>query len=460
MRRGVDEHCYRTSVTYVTDSRRLSFVSKLVRCVSSLEVTCSAVFLAFCLTSAAASAAHNDGASCSTGFFEVTASQGTQIQVLPTKHPDTCALVINGVRVELYAVSVARADRELNYSELQDRLRATTGAGRNPDVDVSLANIFSTFVFIGAGRIPYRTYSTPGYRRGYMLAPLNSNIAVIGTWIAPHDIPSNPLREAVSLTTRHGGSLTFWRILILKGVALLHLLWLLIPLFAVLRASELPGWANTYVPFSTLPGKLAIFVLVPGAMLGVAYFVLIQWGYSTIPILFTAIAIVAVLRTLKNAASFAGVRQGSFDLYFNDQPPIFQEITVNHREAEIEDIPIASSHFARIILWVPHKQRCQKCDESYVIHTASKAEMPITRSEYEARDIGRDKSTALTHEAAKKARAPVNGCPKCGTRSKEVIVAERNLRREVTIRPAVVKIVGGVAAFVVGSWLWMLLRIT
>ena len=365
--------------------------------------------------------------------------------------------MINGVRVQLYPVVVARADRELDYGELQRRLETTTGARGTPDVDLSLSNIFSALMFIGAGQLPYRTYSAPGFRRGYILAPLNSNIAVIGTWAASNDIPSNPLRKAVSLTIRHVGPLTLIDTLMMKGATLLTLLWLLLPTIAVAMASDIPELVNTYVPMSTFLGKVAIFGLLPCSMLAVAYLVLITWGYSTVPIFFAALAVVAVLRTLKHAVSFAGLKETAFNLYFDEHPPLFQVFTLNHREAEVNDIPVVSSHFARFVLWSPHKQHCQKCGTKYVIHTASKAEAAITKSEYEARDIGDDKTVALAREAASKARAPVNGCPQCGSRTGEVIAAEKHLRSTLRVGRPLAKIVGGALTFIVGALLWLLL---
>jgi hypothetical protein len=421
----------------------------------SLRWLVSLVFLVLCLSPSASWAAAGSAPDCSTGVFEVTATAGTQIQVLSTKYPDTCALIINGVRVELYAVATADADHELNYVILQDRLRAATGAGGNPDVDISFANIFSSFLFVVTGRIPYTTYSSSGMHEGYVLAPLSEQVGIIGTWIAPGNLPSQPLRNSINLTIRHQGSLSFWGIVWMKGANLLALLLLLFPLVAALFASEFPELSNTLVPINTPVGKVLIFLLIPGVMIGVAYIAVAEWGYSTVPLFFAIFFTIAAILTVKNAIKYASVKQAGFDLYFNEKPPLFEILTVNHNETEVEDVPIASSYFAKYVLWLPHKQHCEGCNMNYVVHTASIAERPITRSEYAARNIGRDKATALAQEAVNKSRAPVNGCPKCGTRSAEAFAAEKSFRASVTIGPAIAKIAGGAIGAFAGGMLWM-----
>lgn len=422
--------------------RLLEFIFRLA--ISATFLVCAL------LASVGAQAAAPD---CSTGYFEITASAGTKLQVLPTNYPNTCSLIVNNVRVELWVLT-ADEQHELSYYEIRDWLQRRTGARDRVDLNLSLSNAFSDLLFVFTGRIPYVTHSAPGNSRGYLLANLGDHAAIVGQWLAPTPLSTQPLRGTVTITIRHGGALSFWGILKLKGLELASLLWLLIPLIGLLAASSVPEFMDDYVPVKTIGGGLVGFVLLPGAIVWIAYFIVTSWSASTVPILFAVISVLVAVVLLRSMVNFAQVKQAKFAIYFSDQPPAFHVHTVHHKEAEVGDAPIYSAYFARFVAWLPYKQHCPKCSLKYIIHTASKAETSISVKEYDVRDMGKEKYIALANDAVAKSRPPVNGCPKCGTRSAQTISVERNLRKSVKLAPTLLKMVGGAVGFGIGLLIW------
>lgn len=409
--------------------------------------------LLFC-TFAAPRLAAAQSPGCKTGYFEVTPRAGVQMQVLPTRYRDMCEMDIDGIRVQVWVLKTTEPNRDLDFGKIEQGLKRATGARGNLDADWSLSNFFSNFVFLIAGRIPYYTYSAPGHRQGYMEAALSEQIGVFGRWIAPRDLQAEPLRGSVLLTIVHGGALSFWQILMMKGANVALLLLLIVPCLLGLFISDLRSWMNALMPVDTWIGKGLLFAVVPGALIGVAYLVVTKFGATLTPVLFAAGCLVNAIQMWVHAAKFAAAKQGRFAPYFNENPPSFQELTLHHTETEVEDVPVISSYFANYVLWRPYSRKCQRCDLAYVVHTASRAETSISHSEYEARKISLEKVQSLATDATAKSRPPMSGCPKCGTRAADAAEAQKLFRRATTAGPAFLKVVGGLVGFVAGMLLW------
>lgn len=352
---------------------------------------------------------------CSTGYFEVYAKPETTITSFPTRTPNTCALIINGVPVELWAFEVTESGKSIDYAKMEEKFSNTTGASTRPDRDISLANAASLFRFVFGDEVIYKTHSGKEFTRGYATGFLSINLGVFGIWQSPRPLTDNPLAHAISIKLHRDGVLSSGRILGLKALALAKILLLIFPLIVLFALSETPKWIDRYIPYTTALSKIVIFLLIPGLLILLVFAIVDFIGYTTLPIMADAIAITGVILLYVNFIKLSAETKVQFTpFYTSTKAKYFVQMKVNATKIETEGGSYEVAQYCRLILWFPYWQTCPSCGKRYIIHTASSSEIPITLKEYEDRKITDEQYKTLYFEAHQKSRPPYNGCPYCG----------------------------------------------
>jgi|SRR4051812_24826080 len=325
---------------------------------------------------------------------------------------EVCDVSANGLKLSFKVFNVTEADTAINMKALKKYYRAATEASGRPAFDVSPAKLLSLPYLLFGNRAPFTVYSAPDQKRGFLVAELTDRLVIAGLWASDQPIDASQIGSLVRIRIDPTGNAPLWAIWT-KLIYLVITLFACLPLSVVWFSSSLFRSIDQWWNVRTTAGLMVYAGLIPALLLGFAWIVFLNAGWSTGLLLAATLTVIALVQISLKLTGDRGSRLTLIP-YNGPNPQIFHTFRAKTGTLDVANVEVPISHTLDVQMWFPKRVHCAGCGMDYAVYVPTQSSQPLLHEFSKGSEMPVETQKQLLIQAAKAAPQLVNGCIRCG----------------------------------------------